>query len=112
MTQNPGSLEQTEEVKLYAAGKPARILAYRFLDLPHITKLDIALDLGLLHDEDEGVRDAELYKRIFQRAVESDLLSELWDKVEQKHNDGEFPTNPFTPASPAPSPGAENLPSN
>lgn len=74
---------------------PVRVLTYRFLDLAHVIRIDIARELGLLKDEDEGLQDYELFERIFTRAVRGDMLAQLWDKVEQKHNDKKYGSNPF-----------------
>jgi hypothetical protein len=73
----------------------ARTLTYRFLDLPHVTRIEIAQELRLYTNEDEGVRDPELLERIFHRAKEGKLLAKLWDLVEQEHGDGLYSTNPF-----------------
>lgn len=74
----------------------SRILTYRFFDLSHVERIDIARELDLLRDDDEGVTDAELYKRIFRRAAESDVLSDLWSKVEEKHTDAEKTEQPHS----------------
>jgi hypothetical protein len=64
------------------------------MDLPHHTKMKIAQNLGLIRDEDEGLRDAELYKRYFERAAEMDKLAELWDQVQHEYGDTEK-DNPY-----------------
>ena len=74
---------------------PARILTYRFFDLSHVVRINIASELGLYLDEDEGLKDSELFDRIFDRACSKDVLDLLWDKVEEKHGDEKYPTNPF-----------------
>lgn len=76
--------------------KRPRILTYRFFDLSHVERIDIARELNLLRDDDEGVTDAELYKRIFHRATESDVLSDLWSKVGEKHKDTERTEQPHS----------------
>lgn len=73
----------------------ARKLTYRFLDLPHVVRIEIAYQLELYTNDDEGLRDPELFDRIFQRATRNKKLADLWDKVEQHHDDGRNPTNPF-----------------
>lgn len=73
----------------------ARTLTYRFLDLPHVTRIEIAQELDLYKDEDEGVRDPELLERIFRRARDGKLLAKLWDRVEAHHADGRYDTNPY-----------------
>lgn len=60
-----------------------RQLTYRFLGLPFTRQIEIAQRLSLLHDEDEGVGEAELRRRIFQRAAEAGRIDELWRAVEQ-----------------------------
>ena len=76
---------------------PARALTYRFLTLPYHASLAIAQKLHLLHDEDRIVQDedAELCKRLFRRARESNILGQLWDEVESYHGDGRHQPNPF-----------------
>ena len=76
---------------------PARTLTYRFLTLPYHERLAIAQKLHLLHDEDKSVQDedAELFKRFFRRARESNNLGQLWDEVESHHGDGRRQQNPF-----------------
>ena len=75
--------------------EPARILTYRFFDLPHVTRIDIACELELYMDEDEGLQDFELFDRILRRAIERDLLARLWEEVEIRHGDGKYKSNPF-----------------
>jgi predicted phosphodiesterase len=73
---------------------PARRLTYRFLSLPHHKKLKIAQDLGLIDDEDQGLRDVELYKRYFVRAQKAQRLPELWSAVQKEYGDTDT-DNPF-----------------
>ncbi len=74
---------------------PGRRLAYRFLSLPYQRRLAIALRLALLEDEDSGVADAELYKRLFRRAREQGKLGELWTAVESEHSGDATAANPY-----------------
>ena len=78
------------------AMRPARILTYRFFDLPHVVRMDVAQELDLIEDEDEGLRDFELFERVFRRARERSLLADLWEKVESRHGDGKYTDNPFS----------------
>ena len=75
--------------------KPSRIITYRFFDLSHIVRIDIASELGLYSDEDEGIEDSDLFERIFERASSRGVLDRLWDKIEEYHGDMRYPTNPF-----------------
>jgi predicted MPP superfamily phosphohydrolase len=63
--------------------RSARKLTYTFLSLPHHRQLAIAQQLGLVRDEDEGVRDSELYRRYFKRAELEHKLEDLWKVVEK-----------------------------
>ncbi|MCB0336065.1 MAG: metallophosphoesterase [Bdellovibrionales bacterium] len=73
----------------------ARILTYRYLNLSHVRRLQVAIELGLLQDQDEGLADFKLYERVFERAIERDLLCQLWDKVDQLTKDSDGSVNPF-----------------
>ena len=78
-----------------AVFSPPRRLVQHFLDLPKHVQMEIARALGLLHDEDKGQPDAELFRLLFRRATESGKLSGLWDAVEKNHPDGKPDENPF-----------------
>lgn len=73
----------------------ARTLTYRFLDLPHVVRLQIAQSLALYENEDEGVLDAVLFDRIFDRAARRTKLEQLWQKVEAYHSDDQNLENPY-----------------
>lgn len=74
---------------------PVRVLTYRFFDLAHVVRIDIARELNLLRDEDEGLKDYELFGRVLRRAAQEKLLAELWDKIEERHGDNKYTSNPF-----------------
>lgn len=63
--------------------KSARRLTYKFLSLPHHRQVAIAQELGLVRDEDEGIRDNELYRKYFSRAEQERKLDQLWAAVEK-----------------------------
>jgi predicted MPP superfamily phosphohydrolase len=63
--------------------RSARKLTYKFLSLPHHRQVEIAQQLGLVRDEDEGARDNELYRRYFSRAQQENKLDDLWNAVEK-----------------------------
>jgi 3',5'-cyclic AMP phosphodiesterase CpdA len=99
--QDEGLQKETLPVDLPASSEggpminPARRLTYRFLSLPHTSRLAIAQKLQLLREEDEGLRDRELFARFFQRARENQLLDALWSEVESEYPDGHRAANPF-----------------
>jgi len=72
-----------------------RRLIYRFLLLPYRKKVDIALRLDLLLDEDEGTDETELYRKLILRARTADKLADLWDHVEAEYKDAGSGDNPF-----------------
>lgn len=74
--------------------RPGRRLTYRFLNLPHHSRMKIVQELGLVREDDEGLRDAELYSRYFSRAAEAGSLPRLWDLVNDASSTRE--ENPFT----------------
>lgn len=74
--------------------RPGRRLTYRFLNLPHHSRVKIVQELGLVREDDEGLRDAELYPLYFVRAAEAGSLPKLWDLVNDASNTRE--ENPFT----------------
>jgi hypothetical protein len=74
--------------------RPGRWLTYRFLNLPHHSRVKIVQELGLVREDDEGLRDAELYSRYFSRAAEAGSLPKLWDLVNDASGTRE--ENPFT----------------
>jgi len=77
---------------------PERVLTYRFFDLPYVIRLEIARELDLWSDEDDEMswECEEVFDLIFERASRwVDTLADLWDRVEEQHGDGKYPTNPF-----------------
>ena len=72
-----------------------RQLTYRFFELSHVQRIEVAQKLTLLRDEDEGLTDATLYQRIFKRAFDENLLPSLWDTVEQELGGQGKTENPF-----------------
>jgi hypothetical protein len=62
-----------------------RRITYRFLSLPHRVRLEIAMKLNLIRDEDEATDDAELIRRIFRRARESEVLEQLVKEVDERY---------------------------
>jgi hypothetical protein len=74
---------------------PARMLTYQYLSLPHHKRVLIAQKLGLIEDNDEGLRDGELFALYFQRAREKAVLESLWSMVVDAYEPNEKNQNPF-----------------
>ncbi len=78
-----------------AVFSPPLRLVQHFLDLPKHVQMEVAHALGLIHDQDTGRPDAELFRLWFRRATENGKLADLWDAVERNHPDGRPDENPF-----------------
>ena len=76
--------------------RPIRTLAYRFMTLPFITRLNIARQLGLIAD-DEELREENVWKLVFERTRTQKLFGDLWEEVEKAHGGAHLPDqkNPF-----------------
>ncbi len=74
---------------------PMRLLTYRLLDLPYPIRVAIAQKLGLIRNDDAGLNDYEVFRRVLRRATDEDRLFELWSEAQAAHADGKFPDNPF-----------------
>jgi len=95
---SPGASKALADTAVTSKGglrmRPGRRLTYRFLNLPHHSRVKIVQELGLVREDDEGLRDAELYSRYFSRAAEAGSLPRLWDLVNDASNTRE--ENPFS----------------
>jgi predicted phosphodiesterase len=78
---------------------PLRLLTYRLLDLPLVKRFTVAQRLNLIRDEDAGLNDHEVFRRVLRRAVDEHRLHQLWNDVQSQYTDGKFPTNPFSSGS-------------
>ena len=58
-----------------------RRLTYAFYRLPHCTRLQIALDLNLVGDDDAGLSDEALFRLVFERARAQGLLPQLNKRI-------------------------------
>ena len=63
--------------------RPGRRLTYRFLSLPYHARIKVVQQLNLVHADDEGLRDSELYQRYFSRAAEREQLHDLWNLINE-----------------------------
>ncbi|HUW39425.1 MAG TPA: metallophosphoesterase [Rectinemataceae bacterium] len=64
-----------------------RRLTYRFLTLPFRHQIAVAQSLNVLTDEDRALSDEALFRELFKRAAESELLAKLWEETEIRHAD-------------------------
>jgi len=62
-----------------------RRLRYRFLNLQYPQRLQIALDLHLVQNHDEGVSAGTSFERYLQRAIERKIIDQLEDAINQWH---------------------------
>jgi len=74
---------------------PNRILAYRFLSLPFHKRMQIAVTLELIEDNDNELSDRELFEAVFRRADRRFLLGALWDLTQKAHSDSKYDKNPY-----------------
>lgn len=71
-----------------------RRLTYRFLTLPFRHQITVAKNLDVLTDDDRVLSDEALFRVLFKRSAEQDLLGKLWTETEKLHDDSaDF--NPF-----------------
>jgi GTPase-associated adaptor domain len=94
---DPLFVTTSDSAKARLLSAPRR-LAYRFMALPYHRRVEVAQQLGLLQDEDQGLRDADLFRRFFRRAAERGQLAALWREVESHHHEGKSDDNPFVSA--------------
>jgi hypothetical protein len=73
---------------------PNRKLVYRFYSLSFNLRYRIALELNLVIEEDD-MKEEDLFRNIFIRAKDNDLLWLLWEKVEEAHGNEKSSKNPF-----------------
>ena len=70
-----------------------RKLTYRFLELPHVYRMEIVQSMGIV--QEKNVKDDELYVRMFIKARDEGRLAQLWEEIEKRHEDGNPNENPF-----------------
>ena len=71
------------------------VIAHQFLTLPFRHQIYIAKRLCLITDSDADYGDAALFRLIFKRAAEKELLGSLWDEIEKLHDSPVDLRNPF-----------------
>jgi predicted phosphodiesterase len=75
---------------------PKRRMVFRFHSLPYVSRVEIAIKLSLIAEEDSHLSEEAKYTKYFQRAEERAILDELWNAIEQKHGVDLPGPNPFT----------------
>lgn len=60
-------------------------LTFRFLTLSALDRYEIALKLELLREGDDALTPNTVFLKVFQRAVDTQRLGELWDETERRH---------------------------
>ena len=73
---------------------PRRKLAYEFLALPSVKRRTIAMRAGLLRDSDRKLDRLHFARAIFARAVECNLVQQLWIETAKESNELQ-PTPPI-----------------
>lgn len=64
-----------------------RRLTFRFLTLPFRRQIAVADSLNVLTDDDRALSDEALFRMLFKRTVENELLGKLWEETEKRHAD-------------------------
>lgn len=62
-----------------------RQLVYRFLELPHVTRVEIAQSLNLTRKSDSKLSDHAVYSKWLVRASKAKQLAKLWEQVNEHH---------------------------
>lgn len=65
-----------------AAMDSMRSLVYRYYDLPYRHRQQIIVDLGLLRDEDKGLAERDLVRRVVERIRQGELTDEFRAAIE------------------------------
>lgn len=58
-----------------------RDIVYDFFELPYPTRMSVVISLDLLREEDEGISDSDLVKRILRRATDNGSLDTLAEEL-------------------------------
>lgn len=74
---------------------PIKLLARRFASLPPLVRMKITEKLLRWREENQEAQAADTQYRSGSRGSKS-MIEQFWDEVEAAHNDGLYPTNPFS----------------
>lgn len=84
----------TQTIATVETMSPDRRLRFRYLSLSYTQRLGLALELGLLRQEDEGTSDLEKFRKILDRAKIIGKQAALWEKTSALRGDPPI-ENPF-----------------
>lgn len=87
--------EKTEEPVVDDHLNREQRLTYRFLDLSHVTRINIAQELGLYDPGDDCLEELEFVVSVFTKAKKYNILKSLWDAVESNHDGIIKYSNPY-----------------
>ena len=80
---NDVKMKENDELINPKQPNPFRKLSYLFLSLPYHTKLQIAVDLGLISEDDKDSDEIKKAQAYLNRAKKDGKLLQLWDKINQ-----------------------------
>jgi predicted phosphodiesterase len=72
-----------------------RRLTFMFFGLPYHKKVDVASNLQLIEDSDSGLSELKKSELYITRAIDKNILSELWDKIVEVQIEKNTEPNPF-----------------
>ena len=75
LTPNPGEGQKGLNIN-------RKKLLFRFIGLPHHSKVAIMKKFGLWEESDQKLPDAEIFAACFERAKKKGVLDAVWDAVE------------------------------
>lgn len=81
LASEPAVSDQTKMDSTTPARRPERELLYRFLSLPYQRQQRMALELGLIAENERFPREADLWQAVFTRARDKGRLNEFWEVV-------------------------------
>jgi len=77
-------------------------MVYRFLDLPHVRRAEIAQAFGFYTNEDQAMPESDWHASVFKRAAKQGLLDSLYREID-RHYGHVFPGRALTVEADSPS---------
>ncbi|MDT4896944.1 MAG: hypothetical protein QOH25_2021 [Acidobacteriota bacterium] len=75
---------------------PIKVLAYRFVSLPPLVRMEVTKKLLELYSSDQAARGVEQSNDSRRPVTGKSFLEQFWDEVENAHGDHRDAVNPFT----------------